>query len=300
VKLAASPKPIDGANVDREMPIAEHDARQHPQSDLSEEWRRFRRAYGEHRAIEGRRFSDDELLSLPFLSTGPLQREWSVRARTFQKFVRRVLEPRADAVEPRPLRVLDLGAGNGWLCYRVQLRGHLAVALDVRTDAVDGLAAAHSYRPHIPRMFGRVAASFEDVPLVSDAFDIVVFNAAIHYALSLDVVIREAARVTKSTGRIAILDSPFYARSESGEAMVVEKRRSSPTHFGERAKDLLGLPFIEYLTRDRLADASHHLGLRWRRHRVSYPLWYEMRSVRASVGRRRPPSRFDLWEATVP
>ena len=38
----------------------------------------------------------------------------------------------------------------------------------------------------------------------------------------------------------------------------------------------------------------------WRRHRVLYPLWYELRPLVARLKRRRRPSRFDLWTARVP
>ncbi len=33
--------------------------------------------------------------------------------------------------------------------------------------------------------------------------------------------------------------------------------------------------------------------------RVLYPLWYEWRPVKAFLKRRRPPSRFDVWEGVV-
>jgi hypothetical protein len=32
---------------------------------------------------------------------------------------------------------------------------------------------------------------------------------------------------------------------------------------------------------------------------VRYPLWYELRGVRALVRRERTPSRFDLWESAA-
>ena len=82
--------------------------------------------------------------------------------------------------------------------------------------------------------------------------------------------------------------------------MVAEKRRHASARFGDRAGDLVALPFVEYLTRERLAEASAPLGLRWRRHRVRYPLAYELRPLIALLRRRRTPSRFDLWECTVP
>jgi hypothetical protein len=64
------------------------------------------------------------------------------------------------------------------------------------------------------------------------------------------------------------------------------------------APTLLTPPFIEYLTRERLNSASDNLV--WQRHRVRYPLWYELRPIVARLRRRRPPSRFDLWECVVP
>ena len=82
--------------------------------------------------------------------------------------------------------------------------------------------------------------------------------------------------------------------------MVEEKFRNAQQCFGELAEELTGPPFIEYLTRDRLEEASRGFGLDWRRHRVAYPLWYELRPLKARLTGRRPPSRFDLWEATVP
>ena len=60
---------------------------------------------------------------------------------------------------------------------------------------------------------------------------------------------------------------------------------------------LMSLPFIEYLTPARLDAASGRLGLAWTRHRVRYPLWYEL-AVGGATSRTRAPSRFDLWEAS--
>jgi SAM-dependent methyltransferase len=263
--------------------------------------RRFRTAYAAHRATEGRGSGGDaELLALPYLERGPLARQWAVRARTFDAFRADVLDVRAREVAPRSVVVADLGAGNGWLCYRLAALGHRAVAVDFRTDTVDGLGAAAPYRRYLARMFDRVAADFETLPLADRTFDIAVFNAAVHYATELALVLRQAARVVVSGGRLAILDSPFYGSEQAGQAMVAEKRRNGGRTFGELADDLLSYEPIEYLTRERLADASRDLGLAWRRHRVRYPWWYELRPLTARLRAARPPARFDLWEATVP
>lgn len=262
--------------------------------------RRFREAYGQHRAAEGRAHHVGELLALPYIARGPLARQWRVRARTFEGFVAIVLEPRAAEVAPRPLRVVDLGAGNGWLCYRVAQRGHHGVAIDTRTDAIDGLAAAAAYGRKLRQLFGRVAASFDAVPLASQCCDIAVFNASLHYALDLPIALTETARILVPGGRIAIMDSPFYESETAGQTMVEEKRARAEDQFGGLAEDLMALPFIEFLTPARLETASASLGLEWRCHRVRYPLWYEARPLLARLRGSRTPSRFDLWEAVVP
>ncbi len=95
--------------------------------------RDFRAAYATHRASEGRGTDEGELLALPFLTEGRLAGEWRVRCRTFQRFVEVVLEARVRERAPTPITVLDVGAGNGWLSYRVTLKGQRATALDMRT-----------------------------------------------------------------------------------------------------------------------------------------------------------------------
>ena len=97
-----------------------------------------------------------------------------------------------------------------------------------------------------------------------------------------------------------VIDSPFYDSAAHGEAMVAQKHARARAQFGRLAPDLLALPFIEFLTADGLARASEPLGLAWRRHRVRYPLGYELRPLLAKLRGRRVPSRFDVWEATAP
>jgi SAM-dependent methyltransferase len=257
---------------------------------------RFRRAYAQLREREGRGAGGMEhLLALPYVRTGPWSGQWRVRARTYERFVGSILRPLERAV-PRPIRVLDLGAGNGWLSYRLLGRGHTSVAVDWRHDDVDGLGAASAYAAYVNPLFARIAASFEVLPFADACCDLVVYNASIHYTTNLATTLSEATRVLVPGGRIVILDSPFYRHARDGEAMVVEKRSGATLDLGEATADLLALPSIEYLTRDRLAEASQDLDLAWRRYRVLYPLAYEIRPLVARLRGRRIPSRFDVWE----
>ena len=253
----------------------------------------FRAEYARHRAAEGRGYRGDALRALPYLRSGPFARQWAVRSRTFDAFVRRVL----DRLKPNS-DILDLGAGNGWLCYRVAQKGHRCVALDTRDDHVDGLGAAQEFLEEDPDLFRCVTASFEDLPFAPESFDVTLFNASLHYAQDLARTLAEASRVTRHGGILAILDSPFYRRAADGEAMVADKKSRGAVAFGAQADVLLAPSFIEYLTPERLSSAIP--GLRWTRKRVRYPLWYELRPLQAWLKDERKPSRFDLWIAVKP
>jgi SAM-dependent methyltransferase len=207
-----------------------------------------------------------------------------------------VVRPAADALG-RPLELLDLGAGNAWLSHRLVAEGHRAFALDIRNDTIDGLGAAAPLLRRFPQIECLIAP-FERIPLPPESADISVFNASLHYATDLAAVFKEVRRVTRPGGRIVILDSPFYRSEADGLAMVAEKRRQAQKAFGARAESLMALPFIEFLTRERLDAASP--ALRWERHRVRYPLGYELRPLIAALLGRRAPSRFDIWVAERP
>jgi len=262
---------------------------------MSAPMEQFYRDYACHRAEEGRAVRGEELRLLPYLQSGPLARQWAVRAKSFDAFVKQVLNPMAAT---RALEILDLGAGNGWFCHRVASMGHRAVALDVRDDDVDGLGAARDFLIAVPGLFSCIKASFDDLPFCPNSFDITLFNASLHYARDLRQVLAEAMQVTRPGGVVAILDSPFYAHERDGDAMVAEKLAQGAARYGARAGVLLNQNFIEFLTQQRLSDAL--TGLSWMRQKVRYPLWYEMRPFVARLKGRRRPSRFDLWTARVP
>jgi len=250
----------------------------------------FRAEYARHRAAEGRGYRGDALRALPYLRSGPFARQWAVRSRTFDAFVHHVLgrlQPNSD--------ILDLGAGNGWLCYRAAHKGHRCVALDTRDDHVDGLGAAKEFLIEDPDLFRCVTASFEDLPFAPESFDLTLFNASLHYAQDLRHALLEASRVTRRGGILAILDSPFYRSAADGDAMVAEKKSRGAASFGAKADVLLSPEFIEYLTPERLSAALPQL--HWIRKRVRYPLWYELRPLLAGLKGKRRPSRCDLWIA---
>ena len=108
---------------------------------------RFLDDYIKIRHAEGRGSQDSAYyLALPYRDiTGRLQDQWTIRAKSYRYLERRVLPP-IEKQFGRPLRIADLGAGNCWLSYRLALRGHRPIAIDILGDPLDGLAAGRHYQ----------------------------------------------------------------------------------------------------------------------------------------------------------
>ena len=100
--------------------------------------------------------------------------EWRVRRDSFAHLQRHVLPANGHG----PMRVLDLGAGSGWLSHRLAAVGHRVVAVDRLDDEADGLGACR----HYPVPFAAVQADFDALPFEPSQFDLVVFDGSLHYA----------------------------------------------------------------------------------------------------------------------
>ena len=248
--------------------------------------RQFLADYAKIRSAEGRGSPDSAYYqALPFTDlTGRNSSQWRIRARTFEYFRQRILPP-------QPCRILDLGAGNGWLSYRLAQIGHSPVAVDIFADSQDGLAAARNY----PLRFPTIEADFNDLPFPAASFDLAIFNSSIHYSGDYQKTIAAACRCLRLHGRVVILDSPVYRRREHGEAMRAERQEWFQHQYGLRSE---ALGSIEFFDLEMLASLSRELSLTWKIHRPWYGWRWHLRPVKAWLKRHRPPSRFWILEAT--
>lgn len=246
----------------------------------------FMREYQIVRQAEGRGSTDDAYYrSLPFIDlTGQFSADWQIRARSFRTFLRDVLQP-MERTRPQPLRVIDLGAGNGWLSYRLARRGHGVAAVDLIDNPSDGLGA---YR-HYDADFTPVQAEFDRLPFVDRHIDLVIFNASLHYSTRYETTLGEALRVLTPAGQIVILDSPVYRSASSGAEMVREREAAFTQKVGFPSN---ALPSENYLTDQRVSDLSETLRLRWQFIQPFYGWRWLLRPLKARLLRRREPARF--------
>ncbi|MGA2250795.1 class I SAM-dependent methyltransferase [Terracidiphilus sp.] len=256
---------------------------------------RFIADYEMIRAAEGRGSkSAPYYLSLPYVDTsGQNQAQWTIRARTYSYLVKHIF-PRIKAAAGVGARVLDMGAGNGWMSYRLAQMGFRPVAVDLLINDQDGLGAAKHYQQQLPEMFPAVQAESTRLPFASEQFDAAIFNASFHYAENYQSSLRETMRCLKPGGLIVIADSPWYSQASSGERMLAERREAFLKRFGTLSNSI---PSLEFLTDARLNDLEQALNLRLKRHVPFYGLKWSMRPWLARVRGRREPARFRIYSA---
>lgn len=258
---------------------------------------RFLTEYQLVRASEGRGSDDPGFyLALPFKDlTGRNVRQWAIRARTFRYIAHRILPELQERTERR-LRLLDLGAGNGWMSYRLALRGHLPVAVDLSVNSRDGLGAATHYLAELPTLFPRFQAELDHLPFADAQFDGVIFNASFHYSENYSRTLTEAVRCVRRGGMIVVADSATYRTEDSGQQMLQERRASFVKRYGFPSDSIRSL---EYLTAERLEAMAHLFDLSWETHRPNYGVLWAMRPWIAKVAHRREPSQFCVYTTIV-
>jgi SAM-dependent methyltransferase len=240
------------------------------------------------REREGRRGKPAEYYrGLPSVAAeDPHAFEWQIRAESFDRLCR-ALPPNAS------LRVLDVGAGNGWLSNRLAALGHAVVALDRLDDEEDGLGACRHYRTR----FACVQADFDALPFARGTFDLVVFNGSLHYAPDVRATLARARDVLAPCGFLAVMDSPMFRHDEDGDAMVAEKLRRFRTDYGLTE---VVHPSVGFLTHESLMRATAPLGLHGGFVQSRGSLRWRIGREVARFRLRRAPAAFGIWIGRTP
>jgi SAM-dependent methyltransferase len=260
--------------------------------ERSAHYARFMEDYERIRASEGRGSEGpDFYLGLPYKDvSGRNSEQWYIRARSYDYLIKHVLgdNPYSGG------RILDLGAGNGWMSFRLALAGYCPFAVDLLANDYDGLGAATHYQKRLPKLFPRFQAEIACLPFQDEQFDTVIFNASFHYSEDYAVTLREAFRCVRSGGMVIISDTPWYSHEESGRQMLSERRASFSQCYGTASDSIKSL---EYLTNERLRILEEQVSVQWTIHSPWYGFKWAMRPLVAKLRRRREPSRFFIYVA---
>jgi ubiquinone/menaquinone biosynthesis C-methylase UbiE len=187
----------------------------------------------------------------------------------------------------RSLKVLDLGAGTGWLSNRLAAQGDRVFAVDLLVNAQDGLGAWKHYE----HTFTPVQAEFNHLPIMDHFADAVIFNASFHYSEDYANTLKEATRVLSGDGRIVIMDSPVYRKADSGAKMVAEREAQFKKKYGFASDNLQS---ENYLTYTRLKELANQLSLTWKFITPFYGFRWMLRPLASPLLWRREPAKFHL------
>jgi uncharacterized protein YbaR (Trm112 family) len=157
--------------------------------------------YRRQRENQGwRRLSADEMMALP--EKGPRDWDtlyWQVRQQSFHQLEKWL---KASGRQGKTHRIVDMGAGIGWLAARFAAEDHNVVALDLSDDDAYGLGAARRLKQALNLNLTLVQGAIEDPPFQRQQVDLLVYNASLHYASDINYCL------ARSGGTLIIMDSP--------------------------------------------------------------------------------------------
>lgn len=246
---------------------------------------RFLKSYLSIRHLEGRaELTVKQYNNLPYAEAGtPLAWQWFIRAKSYEALKKLLLK-----TIPQGAKILDLGAGNGWLCNRLNKLGYDPVAVDVNVDEFDGLRAIRTYGAHLPS----IRCEFDNLPLENDTVDAVIFNASFHYVANAAATLSHIMRILKLGGFLIIMDSPVYKARSSGDEMIATHHDNFEEKYGDRSDHLNQIGFLTHSDIDSFAD---QFSLKMQKHKIWYGIKWALRPWIAKIKRKREPAKFALY-----
>jgi SAM-dependent methyltransferase len=216
----------------------------------------------------------------------PRSAEWRIRRESYATLRRQLLP---DSWQ-RSIRIADLGAGSGWLAHKLVALGHSAVAVDRLDDDVDGLGACR----HYPVSFPAVRADFDALPFEPEQFDMVVFNASLHYSPDPRATLDAAHRLLVPGGVLVVMDSPMFHDAGDGRQMVAAELCRFAGERAVASPERAGAGFLTFSTLNR---AATHLRRTTTFTPSRGPLGWRVRRAIGRIRLGRAPAAFGVWVA---
>jgi ArsR family transcriptional regulator len=129
-----------------------------------------------------------------------------------------------------PLTIADLGAGDGSFALLLSQRAARVIAVDSSAKMLD-FGRDQAVRHGIDNVEFRLGDM--EVPPIDDAtVDLVFFSQSLHHALHPERSVKQAARILRPGGRIAILDLGKHRFEEARELYADERLGFSEAELG--------------------------------------------------------------------
>src|SRR6516162_949276 len=120
-----------------------------------------------------------------------------------------------------PMTIADLGAGDGTFALLLAQRAERVIAVDSSARMLD-VGREQSARHGIDNVEFRLG-DMEEPPIEDAAVDLVFFSQSLHHALHPERSVKQAARILRPGGRIAVLDLAKHRFEEARELYADER-----------------------------------------------------------------------------
>jgi 2-polyprenyl-3-methyl-5-hydroxy-6-metoxy-1,4-benzoquinol methylase len=229
------------------------------------------------RQAQAKRLLDEALYpQLPFITPDSEAWEWRLR-RYDLALIWRWLAGRAG------LRILDVGAWNGWLSNRLAEDGHRVTAVDYFTDPHDGLGARRFYRSH----WRAIQMDLADLSILDPGYDLIVLNRCLAFFTEPVAYVTAAQPLLAPGGRLVLTGLQIFHKPAVKARQVTAYRRA---HLEQYGFELFLRPSKGYLDQ---ADAAglQAAGVSLRPYRELWPA-----NLKAWLWPTRPFHQYGIYE----
>jgi ubiquinone/menaquinone biosynthesis C-methylase UbiE len=179
---------------------------------IAHEGNSFESKYIALRKYENRVVSNTELLALPETAyTHPYHTEWLIRRKSATKLKEYLRNKK------RPLNILEIGCGNGWLSSLLaKISEANVIGTDINSIELQQAKTVFGNQSNLDFIEGDIREGLFKEP----EFDIIVFAASIQYFSPIKEILQSVFTLLSTNGEIHIIDSHFYNKEELENARL--------------------------------------------------------------------------------
>lgn len=189
----------------------------------------FTALYISLRKKENRFYLEEQIKNLPDISKSHTHyKEWQMRKKSALRFIDYLKS------KNRPLKILDIGCGNGWFSHLMStVEKTEVIGIDVNATELEQADAIFQK----PNLKFACADLYEKTELNNQQFDLIVFNSCLQYFPNPKELFQKMRAILTVNGEIHIIDSPFYETAAIEQAQLRTKEYYANLGFPEMARN---------------------------------------------------------------